>query len=1013
MRNQVDRLRISLCLSFFLFLVSNSIFSQNFFGKTYQHIHDEQCAAVHIENMQEEQLGFYGSRAYFESWIEGAIEDERKNPRLRIQNEIRQIPVVIHVIHTGTSVGTGANISVEQIERQIQTLNEDFRRENPDAAQTPPEFLNVAADSRIEFVLARQDPRGLPTNGINRVEGTKNSYSPNDAGLIGQIALWPPEDYLNIWVVPLNSPFIGYASFPIADLDGLNFPANTRETDGVTVDYRYFGEGGAAVGSSRGRTLTHEVGHFLGLRHIWGDGDCNADDFVADTPRQDSPNNICRLGQPRFTCDSRDMTENYMDYTTDACMNIFTQGQAERFDVVLANSPRRASLVNGRGIVAPVLLENDLALEKLITPQDFICELQITPEVQVFNIGSNQVTSATIRISNNGTVLQTQTVSLNLATGESARISFAPITLNPSNNNFEVRIMQVNNTTDPNPANNVATSNPVLQPELTLPYTFDFNDLGNHWVIRNDDDGFTWQETQVTLDGTPQQAIFIRNYEYEAQGELDFLISPQINLSENPNAQLTFKVAHAPYNSQGFTDFLLVAVSTDCGNTFNLVDAPYNKDRTFLQTSEPTLNEFIPTSENQFRREIVNLSQFADLGNVRIAFVARNGYGNNIFIKDIEILEEEEFNYNVVIRELISPQPISNGEHEQETVQIENTGNLPISSFLFRRRSNSTTAQTFIARGAILAPGEIINVNLPKSTNPGLNRLIYTLENPNFDQNPRETATLERFVIINEEFIRAPWRQDFNNTPNLQPWISLNPENNLQAWVLSPLQSAEPNSNVAKVEISAAENSFWLGSPVFDLSISSQASVFFDRAAGNVSEGTTLKVLASDDGGVSYEEVYRKSGTDLTTTTGDPNPNSPDDFVREFINLTDYAGPNKKKVRLAFVLEQGVQPNNPVFLNNIELFLSANPEPVNPGLGNTIIYPNPAVGFFNIVFNLDRFETVNIQIFSPTGALVHDVDYPGTLNQTFTFSNQLFSKGLFIVKITSQSITETRKLILQ
>jgi hypothetical protein len=1006
--------RIGLFLSFLLLLITANTYSQNFFGKSFQHIHDEKCAASHFENLQEERLGIYGSKEYFESWMQDKVKERKSRPNAeaRIAEEVRVIPVVVHVIHTGTPIGEGANIPFSQIESQIKTLNEDFRRQNADASQTPQVFLGVAADSKIEFVLAKQDPRGLPTDGIHRIQGPKNNYSPNDAGLIGQLALWPPEEYLNIWVVPLVSPFIGYATFPVSNLAGLNFPASSRETDGVTVDFRYFGQDGAAVAGSRGRTLTHEIGHFFGLRHIWGDGDCNADDFVADTPNQDGPNNICRTA-PRVTCNSRDMVENYMDYTTDICMNIFTQGQVERMDVVLANSPRRASLVNSRATIEPVLLDNDMGIERLINPQNFICDLTLEPEILVFNAGNNRIDAANIEIRNNGNLIQRLSLSLDLETGDTATVRFNAITLSNNSNNFEVNILEVNGAIDPNPANNSLTSSPTLQPDLTLPYNFRFEEFGNSWVVDNPDGDLTWETVPLTIGGSTQEVIRIQNYEYDANGELDFFISPQINLAAFPNAQLTFKMAYAPYNAQGFGDDLIVAVSFDCGNTFEIIDAPYNKNRVFLQTSEATLNEFVPRNENQFRREIVNLAPFADLGNVRVAFINRNGFGNNIYIKDIEVLSEEVYNYNLQMTGLISPTPISNGNHDAESIMLKNTGNLPVSGFVFRRVSNGAPRQSFLARGVEVAAGDSTLINLPKSTRNGLNRLVYTIESPNFDQNQRFTINLDRYAVIDEENVRAPWRQNFNNMTNLTPWRTINPENNFPAWQLSPLQVGSSSSNVARMEPSTGTNSFWLGSPMFDLRGSSQAALFFDRAVGIVNPSTKLTVLASDDGGVSYQEVFSKSGEELTTINGsEPNPNTPSDFRREFVNLTDFAGSNNAMVRIAFVLEGGDESNSTIYLDNLELFFSANPEPVDPGLGNTIIYPNPANDVFNIVFNLPRFETVNIQITSPTGALVHDVDYFNTLNQTYTFSSQNFSKGLFIVKITSQSVTETRKLII-
>lgn len=1003
-------------LSFLFVLPIKNTFSQNFFGKPILHQHDEKCAALHLEKMQEEQLGIFGSRDYFEAWMNTKMKEVQKRPdaQFKTQKETRTIPVVVHVIHNGTGVGVGANIPDAQIETQIRILTEDFRRLNADISKTPAEFLGVAADAQLEFVLAKQDPRGLPTSGIVRVQGPKTSYSPSDAPLIGQLALWPPDEYLNIWVVPLVSPFIGYASFPISELPGLNFPSNTVETDGVTIDYRYFGEGNNAVGGSRGRTATHEIGHFLGLRHIWGDGDCSVDDFVSDTPSQDSPNNSCRLDNPRFSCDVRDMAENYMDYTPDACMNLFTAGQVNRMDVVLEFSPRRASLVNSRATIAPQLLNNDLGIERILNPQDFICTNEITPQIIVFNSGTNPITTTQIEIKNNGIVLETRIFSVNLTTGQSAILSFNPITLNQTGiNEFESTILSVNNTMDSNPSNNRMSSSPSLQSVIAVPYTYIPADFNTKWIVENPDGGFTWEQRNMNISGVPQNTIMLRHYEYDGAGELDYFISPQIDLSAYPNAQLTFNLAYGPYEANGFGDALLVAISTDCGNSFDLLNPPYNKDRDFLETTSSTLDEFVPVSENQFRREIVNLAKFSDLGTVRIAFISRNGYGNNIYLKDIEILSEETFKYSVSINELMNPKPITNGEHTQETLSITNTGNLPVSGFLFNRKTNNSTTQSFLARGFALPAGETSNINLPNSTSLGLNKLEYSLTAPNFDQNESDPSTLIRYIVQNTEQTRAPWRQNFDNVTSIGPWVTVNPENNLEAWDLAALQVGSTGSNVAKIEVQKALNSYWLGSPRFDLSISSQASVFFDRASGPVSPGTVFKLLASKDGGVTYQEVYRKTGNEISTVqNSEANPNSPNDYIRDYVNLTAFAGKGNEKSRLAFVLEGGEETNSTLYLNNIELFLSANEEPVNPGLGKTVIYPNPAREIFNIAFNLETFETINIQIFSATGALVQDIDYPNTLNQTYSFSSKLFSKGLFVVKITSRSITETRKLIL-
>jgi hypothetical protein len=984
-------------------------------GLAANHDHSEKCAHTLIESKIEKEMGYFGSKVFFEDWINTKIQTRRSSPQiLRTQEGPRLIPVVVHVIHNGTAMGSGANIPDSQIFEQIRILNEDFRRKNPDANRTPAEFLPVAADSNIEFILAKQDPNGLPTTGIVRLQGSKSAYDPNtDATLIGQLSQWNPEEYLNMYVVPLVQPFIGYASFPISDLPGLNFSTTPAIIDGVTIDYRFFGVGGNAISASRGRTATHEVGHYFGLRHIWGDGGCGVDDFVSDTPLQDNSNSVCNTNPSRTSCGSNDMIQNYMDYTPDACMNLFSQGQVERFNVVLENSPRRVTLPNNRATQSPVLVDRDLMLFRIIKPVDAICELTVSPQVEVLNAGSMNVTSARIEFIRNGTVVESRRFTLNLKTGESAILTFSPIQLSAGNNQLEFKIIQVNDEADQNPSNNSKTSSPILQGEINLPYTFPIQNFPNDWVISNPDQSFTWEKRNVTINGQTQPVVYIRHFEYEGPGQLDYFISPIVDLVKYPNAQLVFEVAHAPYNQAGFQDDLLISVSEDCGSNFELNSVNYLKSGVSLETSPPTLDEFIPTSNSQFRTEIFNLKDFQSLGKVRISFITRNAYGNNIYLRNIRILATEELRYDVKVEEILVPTPINSGNHEEEIIAVTNTGNLPFTKFLFTRVTNNRASETYLVSEINMAPGEQIELTLDKSTSLGKNRLRYSAREPNFDQNPKVPFVLGRFHIENTDTIPVPWRQNFNNSPNLSPWLTINTENDLPSWNVATVSNGTGSNNVARLENALAGNSYWLGSPEFDLSQTRQASVFFDLAAGQVDPGTRLSLMASPDGGITYTSVWSATGQELkTVSSGGANPNSPGDYRRIYANLTQFAGNNASKVRLAFVLEVSGNSNDPVYLDNIELFLNANPSPVIPAQGSSILFPNPAREFFNLAFNLPIREEVSIQIISATGAIVHEVNYPGTLNQTYTFSTELFRTGVYIIRITSNSLQETKRLLI-
>ncbi|MCB0562280.1 MAG: hypothetical protein KDD09_25175, partial [Phaeodactylibacter sp.] len=275
----------------------------------------------------------------------------------RAVNGVITIPVVFHIVYDNPS----ENITDAQVLSQITVLNEDFRRNNADAANTPSDFLSVAADVEIEFCLATVDPNGIATNGITRTAtATATPYATRDnvkfTSLGGKDA-WPTGDYLNIWVCELGGGTLGYAQFP----------GGPAATDGVVIDYRYVGSGPPATPPyNLGRTATHEVGHWLNMIHIWGDGDCSVDDLVSDTPLAAAPNyngSPCTYDGALNSCDEGagdlpDMFQNYMDYSDDACMNLFTQGQTTRMRALFDVGGFRESLLSSNGCGQPATCDD-------------------------------------------------------------------------------------------------------------------------------------------------------------------------------------------------------------------------------------------------------------------------------------------------------------------------------------------------------------------------------------------------------------------------------------------------------------------------------------------------------------------------------------------------------------------------------------------------------------------------------------------------------------------------------
>ncbi|MFM1931946.1 MAG: hypothetical protein RL226_1249 [Bacteroidota bacterium] len=248
---------------------------------------------------------------------------------IRAVNGVITIPVVVHVVYNTTA----ENVSNAQIQSQIDVLNADFRRLNSDADNT----WSQASDVEIAFCLASVDPSGNPTTGITRTSTSVTAFGTNDQvkfNSSGGKDAWPSSQYMNLWVCDISGGILGYAQFP----------GGSSSTDGVVIDYQYFGTTGTATAPfNLGRTATHEVGHWLNLRHIWGDGGCSVDDFVTDTPTSDAANYGCPLGH--VSCSTVDMVQNYMDYTDDACMNLFTTGQKTRMRALFEPGGSRASLL--------------------------------------------------------------------------------------------------------------------------------------------------------------------------------------------------------------------------------------------------------------------------------------------------------------------------------------------------------------------------------------------------------------------------------------------------------------------------------------------------------------------------------------------------------------------------------------------------------------------------------------------------------------------------------------------
>jgi len=328
------------------------------------------CATEQANDLQQKQL-----RKLIPGYKPTMATKARPAAGLRTTAMTYTLPVVVHVINDGEPVGVGSNISQAQVQSQLDVLNEDYRNRNADGTQVPAAFQPLRSDMQVQFVPASIDPNGnlMAEPGIDRVNRNTKGWTAPPYGSTSSLSYientikpgsyWDPNRYLNIWVMNLGGNLLGYAQFPdnTASLGGLSALGGSAATDGVVILYAAFGRVGTLTAPyNKGRTLTHELGHWFGLRHIWGDDErlndtCSGSDYADDTPNQAVQNYGCPTF-PHVTCSNGpngDLFMDYMDYVDDGCMQLFSASQKDRLQAIMAAGTPRRSILASSTVACP------------------------------------------------------------------------------------------------------------------------------------------------------------------------------------------------------------------------------------------------------------------------------------------------------------------------------------------------------------------------------------------------------------------------------------------------------------------------------------------------------------------------------------------------------------------------------------------------------------------------------------------------------------------------------------
>ena len=412
-----------------------------------------------------------------------------------------------------------------------------------------------------------------------------------------------------------------------------------------------------------GRTATHEVGHYLGLLHVDGDGDCSTDDFCTDTPPVGFKTSGCPSVRP-LACDgSAAQIENYMDYTDDRCMNMFTIQQKARMRTVLNYSPRRKTLNSSPGLQPVTLLAHDARLEGIEQTQTFICDTEVALQVTIRNMGRQVLNSLIITYIIDNSETLTFHWQGSLPSLVTTLVNLPTMQVSRGRHQIRVTLSLPNGHTNPIQPEAKEASFVVL-PIQAMPLQNDFSDtsmLASSWPIINPDNQKTWEVTKIELaENNENQVLRLPGFDYEHINQQDYLLSPILTKPTNEMLALQFKVAYAPYNNGDGNisqDGLKIGITTDCGKTFTIV---YDKRGSQLATAAVAMDSWTPSQAKHWRTESIDLSSWLNTDHFQVAFIGVNAYGNNIFLDDILLTSQPTSSSTSLVK--VTPNP----GHSQE-----------------------------------------------------------------------------------------------------------------------------------------------------------------------------------------------------------------------------------------------------------------------------------------------------------------------------------------------------------
>lgn len=620
---------LSTFLLYFILLNSLVLFS---YSKTFAQRTCQTSETEYYSNNKDKLVGNEALENKLKKYINQKKETQKNNPLLHKVQKTEatyKIPIIVHVIHNGEPIGEGSNISAAQIYGQIEVLNEDFNFTNPNKEETLAIFKDVAANPSIEFVPATIDPDGNPLRepGIHRSKGCFTQWNKATFDLYGKpTTSWNPDNYFNIWTANFRRGEYGYAQFPnISQLEGLNEDEGEAATDGILVNYRNFGSIEKTPNSTElinaaplnfGRTATHEAGHFFGLLHTWGLVEsCANDDFCDDTPNKSTSQKECNLNEVSCETGQLSMVQNFMDYTHDKCMTLFTADQVERMHAVLEISPRRKELLVSQ-TAAPIA--NKLFSLFEISQQRVIKGGKVKFTDKSLATGNKQIDVYQWTFEGGTPATSTERHPTITYSQQGSFRATLKVLSNDGTENIRSILIEVID-------DNLTALNETL-------LDFEDRDLQKEGWIFERTDIANWR---LFSEGAYEQSnfsVYASNNDFRpCETELSF-ISPFVNIPTNRTVEISFDVAYS-FDASKLSDSLEISYATDAGNKF----VPFWKQGgKQLQTAANQSIAFRPLA-SEWKSYKLYLEVEEDARFLKVKFQNIGANNNNLYLDNLKI----------------------------------------------------------------------------------------------------------------------------------------------------------------------------------------------------------------------------------------------------------------------------------------------------------------------------------------------------------------------------------------